>query len=41
MSCDTQAAHSDESLLLTAKEVTLVHHAAIYRQSFQSFDCRL
>jgi len=36
-----KAAHSDESLLLAAKEATFVYHAAIYGQSFKSSDYNL
>jgi len=31
-----KAAHSDESLLLAAKEATFAYHAAIYGMSFKS-----
>jgi len=36
-----QAVHSDESLLVTAKETTFLYHAAIYEQFFKSSDCKL
>jgi len=36
-----KAAHSDESLLSTAKETTFAYHAAIYGQSFKSSDYNL
>ena len=34
-----KAAFSDESLLLSAKEVTFAYHTAIHGQSFKSSDC--